>query len=240
MIQQSRGRCFPFRPGSLLMGMVVMALPMIIPTIVTATQPAGPAIRLPVPESALPPNYRQSVLEVLAAPTLSVSSDEETFPAAIPHYMWMLDHPDRVAKAWRRLGVPALNITSRPDGQHRWLNNEGTELVWRKVAHNEHGLVWYAHGKANAGRVLPSVPARAVAVLWHQSGKDEQGNSIIRHRMDLHLQTDSGVAKVATRVLGSTAPRIAKDGTDQLLFFFSGVARFLNSHPNRAVELLAD
>ncbi|HEY8504857.1 MAG TPA: hypothetical protein VIL46_09765 [Gemmataceae bacterium] len=198
-----------------------------------------PGVRLPVPPEALPANYQEAVRRVLASPTLSVRAEGEAFHSPAELYHWLLDHPDRVSLAWQRIGVGCLEILSRPDGQFRWRDGQGTEVVWRTIARGEHGRVWYAHGQARAGALLPAVPARAVAVLWHRTGLDEQGRPVVRHQLDLYLQTDSKAARLVARMLGPAAPRLAEDGAQQLLMFFSGIARYLARHPEQTRELLA-
>ena len=84
------------------------------------------------------------------------------------------------------------------------------------------------------------MPGEAVAVLWHQSGKDDLGRPIVRHHLDLYVQSDSWVARKALGLLGPAAPRMAKDGAAQLLTFFSAVARHLHDHPEKTNRLLAD
>ena len=37
---------------------------------------------------------------------------------------------------------------------------------------------------------------------------------------------------------GPAAPRMAEEGAEQLLFFFSGMARYLEKHPDQMAALL--
>src|SRR4051812_4869875 len=62
----------------------------------------------PVPLDVLPANLREQVARVVRDPTLSAHGPAEEFAGAT--YDWLLDHPDRVAIAWRRLGVPCVGI----------------------------------------------------------------------------------------------------------------------------------
>jgi hypothetical protein len=41
------------------------------------------------------------------------------------------------------------------------------------------------------------------------------------------------------RIAGPAAPRMAEDAAEQLLFFFSGMAKYLNKHPDQITALLS-
>jgi hypothetical protein len=42
------------------------------------------------------------------------------------------------------------------------------------------------------------------------------------------------------RLIGPAAPRMAQDGAEQMLLFFSGIARYVDRHPSKAKALLAE
>jgi len=190
----------------------------------------------PVPLDVLPANLRDTVAKVVRDPTLAAHGPAEEFPAG--PYDWLLDHPDRAATAWRRLGVPCVGIANRGDGRFGWSDGQGSDLVW-VTAHQSPTLrIWYAEGQAKAGPMLPVMPVRAVAVLRLSRRADEAGQVLVRHEVDVYLQTDSKAAVVLTRLLGPAAPRMAEQGATQLLMFFSALAKYLDEHPERVPELL--
>lgn len=193
---------------------------------------------LPLPEAQLPPAYRESVRRVMNGATVSVRSSPETFAAAPGLYHWLVDHPDRTCKAWRRHGVPCLRIESAGPARWRYTDADGTDVVWRSVARTAAGRVWYATGRAKYG-VLPGIPVAAVAVLRHDVGPPVDNRSKISHQVDLYLWTDSRAARLALRLFGESAPETAKKAADQLLIFFSAVARHIDKHPEAAGRLLA-
>ena len=39
--------------------------------------------------------------------------------------------------------------------------------------------------------------------------------------------------------MGPSAPRVAEQGAEQLLYFFNGIARYAQTHPEKAENLLA-
>ena len=46
------------------------------------------------------------------------------------------------------------------------------------------------------------------------------------------------VLALATRMLGDSAPRMASQGSEQLLMFFSGIAKYAHDKPEKARGLL--
>jgi hypothetical protein len=190
----------------------------------------------PVPLDGLPAALRESVAKVVRDPTLSAHGPAEEFPAG--PYEWLLDHPDRVATAWRRLGVPCVGITNKGNGQFSWADGQGSDVTWVAAYRGPGMRIWYAEGQAKAATSLPVIPVKAVAVLRHTQRSDESGQVLVSHEVDVYLQTDSRAAALVARLLGPAAPRMAEQGASQLLLFFSAMARHLDEHPDQVPPLL--
>lgn len=195
---------------------------------------------LPVSLDGVPRATRDAIEEVVKKPTISATAPLEEFTSTAAMYLWLLDHPNRVSLAWQRLNVGAIDITAMRDGRFAWKDELGSELVWSTVAKNGEGRIWFAEGKVKPAVLLPKVPVKAVAVLRHGIRKNDLGEPMIRHQVEVFLQTDSKAAALVTRMFGETAPKMAEQGAEQLLMFFSGIARYVDRNPTKAEVLLAD
>jgi hypothetical protein len=183
--------------------------------------------------------YREQVAQVIKAPTLATKATDEAFTAHPAVYDWLLEHPDRTTVAWQRLKVPSVDITDLGKGQFFWSDEAGSELAWQAVGRFENGIVWYATGKVKGGALLPTVPVRAVAVLHAPREVDPAtGAAAFKPTLHVYILSDSRLATVAMRVMGSDAAKMAEQGAEQLLFFFSGVARYLHKKPDQVEALL--
>jgi hypothetical protein len=185
------------------------------------------------------PKFREPVLAVARKPTLSTrgsGADLVTTPAV---YDWLLAHPDRVALAWRRLKVPCVEIADTGNGMFTWADGEGSELAWQTVGRFPDGVIWYATGKVKPSVLTPSIPNRAVVVMHAPRRPVKDGAVIVSPSLQAFFYTDSRATNVVLRMLGPTAPQIAEQGADQLLLFFSGIARYIQAHPEKADALLA-
>ena len=182
--------------------------------------------------------YRDAVLAVVKKPTLTtrgVSPEISCTPAV---YEWLLEHPDRTSLAWQRLKVPCVEIKDTGKGSFTWADGDGSELAWVPVGRFKDGLVWYATGKVKCTPVTPTVPVKAVVVMFHPGKPVEGGLSNLTPVTHVYLQTDSKAASVVLKIIGPTAPKLAEQGAEQLLYFFTGIARYLQKHPDRSEELL--
>lgn len=187
------------------------------------------------------PQYQPAVAAVLKTPTITGRAAEAPFRAHPAVYDWLLDHPDRCSKAWRRMSVPCVEITQMSDGRFRYADGKGSEVVWRAVGKSADAVVWYASGQVNPGKALPTVPVKAVAVLRSPrtvTGGDAAVASF-EPAVTAYVQTDSKAAAAVLRVIGPAAPRMADQAADQLLLFFSGPSRYILRHPDEADILLA-
>jgi hypothetical protein len=193
--------------------------------------------RLPMDD--LPAAVRDKVRSVADHPTLYSHGPAETFPCDPAVYLWLLDHPDRAAAAWRKLGAQCVEITDRGGGRFGWSDGGDSDVHWDTVYQADGLRIWHAEGQVKAGPLVPKVPFEALVVLTHSSGKDDKGRTVVRQQADLILHTDSRSALVATRVLGPTAPKLADQYVAQMEMFFSALPWYVHRHPERAEELLS-
>jgi hypothetical protein len=187
----------------------------------------------------VPADSRDAVGTICKQPTLAAKYDEDEFTAHPKVYTWLLDHPDRAALGWTRIGVPSVDIKELKDGRFQWTDENGSSLTWKTVASYADGRVWYATGQVKASTLFPTVPVKAVAVLRHPSKPAKDGTETYSPSLQVYFQTDSKAAAAVLRIVGPAAPRMAEDGAEQLLFFFSGLARHLNKHPEKVATVLA-
>ena len=184
------------------------------------------------------PGSRDAVAAVVGRPTLTAAGGEAGFRARPELYDWLLDHPDRASAAWRRMGFPCVPIEARPGGWFRWQDDEGSTVDWKPVARFADGVVWYATGSIKRGTLLPAVPVTAVAVLHAPRTPGEDGGpATITPTLRVYMATDSRAAAAVLRLLGPAVPRMAEQGADQVLLFFSGPARYADRHPDEAADL---
>ena len=198
-----------------------------------------PTLALPVPLSEMPAVTRDTIGPVMKDATIRAVCPPEEFIAHADMYRWLLDHPDRTAAAWRKLGVDAIQIKPLKDGRFIW-KDDGSELVWQSVAQGPTGRVWYAEGHVKPGFLLPTCPVKAVAVLYHEEKPRTTGDVLIKHQVEIYLKTDSKAANLATKLLGDSAARMAEQGSEQLLMFFSGIAKYAHDKPEKLREVLSE
>ena len=188
----------------------------------------------------IPKTHRENVAKVMTKPTLSAQYTEDPFEAHSSIYPWLLENPDRVSLAWKRLNVPCVEIGRVGEGQFTWTDENGSQLAWQSVAKLTDGLVWYATGKVKAATLLPMVPVKAVAVVKYPSQPTKtEGVVKLTPEASVYLLSESRAANAVLRMVGPAAPKLAEDGAEQLLYFFSGVATHLKDHPQKTPTLLA-
>ncbi|HEY7152337.1 MAG TPA: hypothetical protein VH575_00115 [Gemmataceae bacterium] len=191
----------------------------------------------PIPLDELTPAARERVRTVLEHPTLRSRGPLEAFHCRPALYYWLLDRPDVAVRLWRGLGAKCTDIQARGDGAFVWKDAQSGEVHWQTVLRTARQRVWYAEGRVKPGLMLPSVPVRAVVVLNHQEGADNDGKPAVRHQMDLVLHTDSRAVNLATRLFGASAPRMAEEYVGQMEMFFGALAWYLTEHPDKATAL---
>lgn len=190
-----------------------------------------------VPLAEVPAGLREQVRQVLEEPTVFGHGPSEVFSGRPALYRWLLDHPDRGAEAWRRLGAKCLAITDRGEGRFGWAEGQGSDVWWQTVYQGPQMRVWYAQGQVRPAPLLPLVPVRAVVVLRHLEGAEDGPRALIHHQASIFVQTDSKAAVTVARLLGASMPRLAEQCLAQMELFFSGLVWYADKHPERTVAL---
>lgn len=202
--------------------------------------PRKTGLPLPVALESMPAATREALSKVMKDPTITALSEADEFVAHPDMYQWLLDNPDRTATAWRKLGVGAVEIKKMKDGRFAWKDENGSELVWQTVAKGPTGRVWYAEGRVRPAPLMPTFPVTAVAVLTHADKPRTTGDAVITQQIEVFLHTDSKAASLVTKLLGDGAPKMAQQGAEQLLTFFSGIARYAHDKPDKAPAVLGE
>lgn len=195
---------------------------------------------LPVSLETLPAVTRDALTKVMKSPTITALAPAEEFVAHSDMYHWLLDHPDRTSQAWRKLGVTAAELKPLKDGRFVWRDTTGSEVVWQTIATGPTGRIWYAEGKVKPAALSPSIPVTAVAVLTHAETPRAAGGVTIKQQVEVFLCTDSKAAALVMKALGDNAPKMAQNGAEQVLMFFSGIAKYTHDKPEKAQTLFEE
>lgn len=183
--------------------------------------------------------FKTDVLAVVTQPLIASKFTEDAFAANPTVYTWLLDHPDRTSLAWERVGVPCLPIRDSGKGVFQFKDEQGHDVSWQKVGTLTDGRIWYATGKVKPGALVPTIPVKAVAMIRHPQTAQPDGTIRITPTINVYFQTESRAAATVMRIAGPAAPRMAEDAAEQLLFFFSGMTKYLNKHPDQITALLS-
>jgi hypothetical protein len=193
-----------------------------------------------VPLEQVTPALRERVRQVLEQPTLYAQGPAELFLGRLELYEWLLDHPDRAARGWQRLGAKCLDITDRGQGFFGWNDGQGSDVRWQTVQRGARQRVWYAEGSLKPAPFLAAVPIQAVVVLRYGEAPDGGKRPLLRHQADIFFQTDSKTAALVARMLGPSAPRLAEQCLTQLQTFFAALTWYAEHYPERAERVLAE
>jgi hypothetical protein len=197
---------------------------------------AAPQVSIAI--ESLPAHVRDNVKKVLERPTLQTRGPAEFFRGDPELYQWLLDHPDRGVSMWRRLGARCMDICDQGNGRFGWSDGQGTDVHWETIYRGPQVRVWYAEGEGRPGPALGTIKVRAVAVLRYAQATDPRGRTVIRHQADLFLQTDSKAVALVAKLMGASAPQMARHCVGQMELFYSFLIAYLDRHPDRAEPML--
>jgi len=196
-----------------------------------ATPPTGPPR---IPMQYVPPELRPGVQSVLDRPSLTAHGPSEQFNCVPAMYCHLLAHPEQAVKLWRLIGARVADIEELGKGAYRYTDGQGSDVRWHALPCGRGLHVWYAEGKAKATRLLPAASFKAVLVMQYQSGRDADGVIAVKHQVHFVLRAESRAVALATKILGSSAPRLLEQYLGGLQTFYGGLSWYLSSDDARA------
>ena len=137
----------------------------------------------------LPADIRESMTKVVAQPTLTAHASGRRIPGGAVRVVGRSPGSNGggdLATAGR--AVRRRSATSETAGT-TWSDGQGSDLTWQTVVHAGDSRVWFAEGQAKPGPMLPVMPIKAVAIAVHLPSSTTSGQTIVRHEVDLYLQT---------------------------------------------------
>jgi hypothetical protein len=192
------------------------------------------------PFEKIPAQFRNGVRDVVQAPTLYGHGPAEAFVGDAGTYAWLLDHPDRGMRAWRRLGAKCSDVKDLGNGRFGWTDEQGSEIHWQVVFDSPTSRIWFAEGSVRPGPLMPAVHVQAVLQMRHGTRVDNLNRTLVCHQAEIFFKTDNKTAILITRLIGDSAPRLAEQFLGQIETFFSGITWYLAQHPERSDRLFAD
>lgn len=175
--------------------------------------------------------------QMIEKPTTHARGPSETFACTPEQYYWLLENPDRVVTAWRRLGAKCVGITRRAPGRFGYSDEQGSDVSWETIHQGPGIRVWFAEGKVKPGLALPLVPVKALVIMRHTAGKTADGSTVVQHQAEVVIQTDSKAATLVTKMMGQSATKLAEQGLGQLQLFFSALSSYVDRHPDQVDAL---
>jgi hypothetical protein len=190
---------------------------------------AGPIVNVPWDDL----NERAGALArlMMDRPTVQARGRSETFSCTPEQYYWLLDNPDRAVSAWRRLGAKCVSIQRRGPGKFGYADETGSNVSWETIHQGPGVRIWFAEGKVKPSGVLPLVPVKALVILRYSEQKTADGSLVVQHHAEVVIHTESKAAAAVTKMMGSSAPKLAEQGLGQLQMFFSALSCFVDRHP---------
>ena len=184
-------------------------------------------------------NERAAIVsqQMIEKPTVFARGAQHTFACMPEQYYWLLDNPDRVVTAWRRLGAKCVSIQRLGSGRFGYTDEHGSDVSWETIHQSPSVHMWFAEGKVKGSAALPMVPVKACVILRHTEGKSSDGASLIQHQAELIIHTDSKAATVITKMMGQSATKLAEQGLAQLQIFFAALSSYVNHHPEQVDAL---
>ena len=211
--------------------MLSLGVSLLLGSLLTAGEPR--TTLPPLSENEIPVPYRERTKGLLKSPSLHVVGPAEKFKSDPRVYHWLLDNPDKAGKIWQSLGAQCTDIQRIAPGQFGWADGKGSDVRWHSIVRTAERRVWYASGEVKPGRLLPKVSVQAMVVLNVQTKQSADGVSTIHHQGEIYIRVSNRAARLAAKILGATAPKMAKEYVGQIETFFGALSAYLTSHPKR-------
>ncbi len=190
-----------------------------------------------LPMSQIPPQYRESLTEVMRGASFQKKSQPETFPANPKLYLRLLNEPAVTLALWHDLGETPARLEQVSPGRYRGTDGSGTSATWEYVLRTPKLHVMLCDLDYVSPRGAAKLSARIVLVVRSGYFQEVNGDPWIQQQLELYVKVDSRGWKAVAASLRPVIEKILDEQIQEAGWFVSLMSRLVEMYPDWATSV---
>lgn len=193
-----------------------------------------------VPLAQLPPEYRESVAEVIRDHTFHRQGEAETFPCNPGLYLTLVNEPALTFSLWKDLAASTVQLRKLSANRYQGEDGAGTTATWDFVLRTSRLHVLLASLTYVSPRGNAQIQARVVLIVHTGYYREVNNTPYIQHDVEAFVKVDSKGWKALARTVRPLIERVLEDQVREAGQFVSLMSRLVVSYPNWAAGVASN
>lgn len=189
-----------------------------------------------LPMSSVPPQWRDSVAEVIRDNSFHQQGQPDTFPCNPRIYLHLLDEPVLTLGLWQDLSPTPATLRQVGPGSFSGTDGAGTSATWKYLIRTPrlHAFLCdldYVTPRGNA-----RLQGRLVLVVHSSFFREQGGEFWVKHDVEIFVKIDSRGWKAVGATLRPLIEKVLGEQIQEAGWFVSLMARLVEMYPEWASQ----
>jgi hypothetical protein len=217
-----------------LVGLVTASAP-------PAALPAGaraidPAVVVPLDK--IPPEHRESVVEIIRDHTMHRKAPADTFPCHSRLYLSLLNEPAVTLALWQDLADSPVKLRQLGGNRYQGTDGAGTTATWEYLYRSPKLHVLLSDLDYVSPRGAARLNGRILLIVHSGFYREVNGEPWIQHDVEAFVKVDSKGWKALAKTVRPLLEKVLEDQVQEAGWFVSLMGRLVETYPNWACSVV--
>jgi hypothetical protein len=190
-----------------------------------------------VPMDKVPPEYQESVAEVIRDHTFHRQGEAESFPCTPGLYLSLVNEPLLTLALWKDLADSPVQLRQISANRYQGEDGAGTTATWDFVLRTPGVHVFLAYLNFVSPRTNAKIDARIVMVVRAGYYREVNKEPYIQHHIEAFVKVDSKGWKALARTVRPIIERVLEEQVKEAGQFVSLMTRLVVTYPDWATQV---
>jgi hypothetical protein len=223
--------------ASLVLGLCGFAVASAPPTAEPAAGRAiDPAQVLPLDK--IPPQHRESIIEVIRDHTIHRKAPADTFPCHSRIYLSLLNEPAVTLALWQDLAASPVRLRQLDQNRYDGTDGNGASATWEYVYRSPKLHVLLSDLDYTSPRGNAHLNGRIVLIVRSGFYREANGDPWVQHDIEAFVKVDSKGWKALARTVRPLLEKVLEDQVQEAGWFVSLMGRLVETYPSWACQVV--
>ncbi len=201
------------------------------------TRPIDPTLVLPIEK--IPPQHRETVLEIIRDHTMHRKAPADTFPCHSKVYLTLLNEPSITLALWQDLAASPVKLRQLEAHKYQGTDGAGATATWEYLYRSPKLHVLLSDLDYVSPRGTAKLNGRILLVVHSGFYREVNGEPWIQHDVEAFVKVDSKGWKTLARTVRPLLEKVLEDQVQEAGWFVSLMGRMVETYPNWATAVIA-
>ena len=224
------------KAATLVLGLVGFLAASAPPASPAGSRSIDPALVLPLDK--IPPQHRDSVIEIIRDHTMHRKGAADTFPCHSKVYLSLLNEPAITLALWQDLAASPVKLRQLDANRFQGTDGAGTTATWEYIHRSPKLHVLLSDLDYVSPRGAARLNGRILLVVHSGFYREVNGEPWIQHDVEAFVKVDSKGWKALAKTVRPLLDKVLEDQVQEAGWFVSLMGRMVENYPNWACSVV--